>query len=72
MAATWSEDKKVYIWDLTSLLCSVNGSSAASDGKHSKQSPVFAFSGHRDEGFAMDWSPLESGGILFKPLLGLS
>lgn len=65
MAATWSENKKVYIWDLTSSLCAVNNSSAASDSRHLNQSPVFTYSGHQDEGFAMDWSPLESGGILF-------
>jgi len=64
LAATWSENKNVYIWDLTDSLCAVNSTAAMARFKQQKHSPIFTFSGHRDEGFAMDWNEIEPGFLL--------
>ncbi len=62
MAASWSELGKVYIWDLTYPLQAVSDSKVMSDYvKRDSQLPVFQFSGHQSEGFALDWSPVVEG-----------
>ncbi|KAA0190980.1 Glutamate-rich WD repeat containing [Fasciolopsis buskii] len=57
-AASWSELGKVFIWDLTRPLTAVNDSAVMTEYARRNESPapVFAFKGHRNEGFALDWS----------------
>lgn len=62
MAACWSELGKVSIWDLTNGLRAVSDTKAMAEFvKNDVQSPVYQFSGHQSEGFALDWSPQVSG-----------
>jgi len=55
----------VYVWDLSTPLDVVNDPKALAEyHKNSKTQsiqPLFSFSGHGVEGFAMDWCPLVSG-----------
>ncbi|XP_071132450.1 glutamate-rich WD repeat-containing protein 1-like [Mytilus edulis] len=66
IAATWSENGKVYIWDLTRPLHAVNDSNIMSVYIRNEESPapIYTFKGHQVEGFAVDWSPLMEGRLL--------
>ncbi|ENN79900.1 glutamate-rich WD repeat-containing protein 1 [Dendroctonus ponderosae] len=65
LAASWSELGKVNIWDLTPQLQAVDSDQLLSqynkDNKQNSLKPVFTFTGHTTEGFAMDWSPTRPG-----------
>uniref|UniRef100_A0A1B0D5R1 Glutamate-rich WD repeat-containing protein 1 n=1 Tax=Phlebotomus papatasi TaxID=29031 RepID=A0A1B0D5R1_PHLPP len=65
LAATWSELGQVNVWKLNQQLTLVNdpGSLASweKSGEGNRVKPLFTFSGHQKEGFAMDWSPTVSG-----------
>ena len=58
LAASWSEQGKVHIWDLSRPLQAVNDSQVMAAYTRNQESPaaLFTFSGHLTEGFAMDWS----------------
>ena len=62
-AATWSERGKVHIWDLSKPLHAVNDSVAMKEFLQISDSlgPMFTFSGHQVEGYAMDWSSTVQG-----------
>ncbi|CAH0514489.1 unnamed protein product [Peronospora belbahrii] len=62
IVATWSDRKKVHLWDIAKQLESLDGKAGAP--LPAKQAPVHTFSGHADEGFAMDWSPVQSGRLV--------
>ncbi|RLN83209.1 hypothetical protein BBO99_00002316 [Phytophthora kernoviae] len=62
IVATWSDRKKVHLWDIAKQLESLDGKAGAP--LPAKQSPVYTFSGHADEGFAMDWSPVQAGRLV--------
>jgi len=66
IAATWSEQGKVYLWDLSRPLQAVNDSQVMAAYTREQESPaaIFKFAGHQTEGFAMDWSPLSQGNLL--------
>ncbi|CAH8638225.1 unnamed protein product [Schistosoma margrebowiei] len=57
LAASWSENGLVFIWDLTRPLTAVNDSAVMADYvRHNESpSPLFTFNGHGSEGFALDW-----------------
>ncbi|GJP53882.1 hypothetical protein CLOM_g13004 [Closterium sp. NIES-68] len=64
ISASWSDSGRVQVWDLTpqvrSLAATASSSSvAASDISPpvARQAPLHIYSGHDDEGFAIDWSP---------------
>ena len=61
--ATWSDNRKVYIYDIREHLDSLN---SATTGKVSNLAnrPVFAYNGHTTEGYAMDWHPKEPQKLL--------
>ena len=63
LAATWSDRGKVHIWDLTRPLLAVNDSSVMAEYTRNEESPspVFTFSGHQVEGFALDWAKTTPG-----------
>lgn len=63
LAASWSEVGQVYIWDLTRPLHAVNDSNIMAVYTRNEESPppVFSFSGHQTEGYAVDWSPTTPG-----------
>lgn len=64
VAATWSETGKVHIWDLSRPLNAVNDSNIMATYTRNEESPapVFTFSGHQVEGFAVDWCTTTPGG----------
>uniref|UniRef100_A0AAV1T7W8 Glutamate-rich WD repeat-containing protein 1 n=1 Tax=Peronospora matthiolae TaxID=2874970 RepID=A0AAV1T7W8_9STRA len=62
IVATWSDRKKVHLWDISKQLESLDGKASAA--LPAKQAPVYTFSGHADEGFAMDWSSVETGRLV--------
>lgn len=64
IAATWSETGKVHIWDLTSGLDSLEISTMPNHQPVVEKKPMFSFSGHQTEGFAMDWSPTVAGRLV--------
>lgn len=60
VVATMSETGQSHIYDLSHVLKSMmtKGPRAAAPTK-----PVFSFTGHRTEGFAIDWSPVIAGNL---------
>ncbi|KAK5640050.1 hypothetical protein RI129_010861 [Pyrocoelia pectoralis] len=64
-AATWSELGRVNIWDLTKQLQAVNDTdllkSYVKENIASTVKPLFTFTGHQQEGFAMDWNSIDHG-----------
>lgn len=56
--ATFSESKKVHIWNLADQIKSLD---VPLPGKQKTPQPMYTFSGHKDEGFALDWSKVAEG-----------
>lgn len=67
LAAVWCEKGQVEIFDLRSQLEAVHSSAAmATFIKQNKEAaPLFSFSGHMCEGFAIDWSPKVPGQLVY-------
>ncbi|RWS13207.1 glutamate-rich WD repeat-containing protein 1-like protein [Dinothrombium tinctorium] len=63
VAASWSELGNVHLWDLSKELQAVNDSEAMDLYQRSKEKslPIFTFTGHQQEGFAVDWSNASIG-----------
>ncbi|CAH1794923.1 unnamed protein product [Owenia fusiformis] len=63
LAATWSDTGKVHIWDLSRPLQAVNDPDTMATYTRNVESPppVFTFSGHLTEGYAIDWSIAKPG-----------
>lgn len=65
LAATWSELGRVNIWNLNEQLLALDDrellSSYNKEGKANKATCLFTFSGHQQEGYGIDWSPLVQG-----------
>lgn len=51
------------VWDFSSHLNALAESESEVSQGPSNQAPLFKF-GHKDEGFALDWSPLVTGRLL--------
>ena len=70
LAATWSDRGRVHIWDLTRPLMAVNDSSVMAEYTKNEESPppVFTFTGHQVEGFAIDWAETTPGAHLYLPI----
>ncbi|KAM4015530.1 glutamate-rich WD repeat-containing protein 1 [Anomaloglossus baeobatrachus] len=67
VAAVWSEKGQVEIYDLQKQLAAVSDSQTLAAFLKEEQAnikPVFSFSGHMTEGFAMDWSPKTAGRLI--------
>ncbi|KAF3439594.1 hypothetical protein FNV43_RR17872 [Rhamnella rubrinervis] len=66
ISASWADTGHVQIWDFSSHLNALAESeSETSQGASSvlNQAPLIKF-GHKDEGYAIDWSPLVTGRLL--------
>ncbi|RWS22442.1 glutamate-rich WD repeat-containing protein 1-like protein, partial [Leptotrombidium deliense] len=63
VVATWSETGSVHLWDISRALHAVNDKEAMSlyQKNNETPAPIFTFSGHQTEGFAVDWSKVSSG-----------
>ncbi|XP_036394101.1 glutamate-rich WD repeat-containing protein 1 [Megalops cyprinoides] len=67
LAAVWSEKGQVEIFDLKPQLEAVHSSAAMATFLKQQQkevTPLFSFSGHMTEGFAIDWSPKVPGRLV--------
>lgn len=67
LAANWSERAEVHIWDLEEQLKATHDRQSMNNFIQNKQKnikPVFSFSGYRNEGYALDWSPVNKGHLL--------
>ncbi|OQR86127.1 glutamate-rich WD repeat-containing protein [Achlya hypogyna] len=62
IVATWADTRKVHLFDISKQLQSLDGKNPV--GMSSTAAPIFTFTGHADEGFAMDWSPHTAGSLL--------
>lgn len=65
-AASWSELGRVNIWKLDDMIEKVDeGSANPTDKKHIRSEldlkPVYTFTGHQQEGFAIDWNTVSQG-----------
>ena len=62
ICATWSESGSVYIHNLSAPLGNLaQPGSAAPGAMEAAGKPIFTYSGHKDEGYALDFSPAKSG-----------
>ena len=62
--ATWSDSGHVMIWDLSAQATKVMTSTKDAKGKvdpPQRVTPTQVFTGHKDEGYAIDWSPVCEG-----------
>jgi len=67
ICATWGDTGHVQVWDFKSFLNSLADSGPVAhkeDDKIHNHVPVKVFSGHKDEGYAIDWSPLVTGRLV--------
>ena len=83
VVATWSDSGHVMVWDLSAQV--VKLMSATNDVKGqieapSRVTPAQVFTGHKEEGYAIDWSPVAEGRLasgdcagaihMWEPVLG--
>jgi ribosome assembly protein RRB1 len=55
--ATWSETGAVNIWDVSHQIKALNQPTELKG----KDKPIYSFTGHPQEGYAVDWSPVVEG-----------
>eukprot|EP00128_Syssomonas_multiformis_P011241 Colp12_sorted_trinity150504_noHs@13926 len=61
IVATWADTGKVHVYDMTQHLAALD---VDQHGALSPDKPVFTFSGHSTEGFALDWSRVVPGRLV--------
>ncbi|GMS87187.1 hypothetical protein PENTCL1PPCAC_9362, partial [Pristionchus entomophagus] len=62
VAAVWNDQKKVQLWNITGALADAQAMTGENKNtKLAKENPLFSFTGHRQEGYALGWSPLTKG-----------
>jgi len=62
IAASWSSVGNVEIWDLTKHFDTLNNNRTTTQHQTVQDvKPIYSFSGHQTEGYAMDWSPTVPG-----------
>ncbi|KAI3447831.1 hypothetical protein Pfo_004496 [Paulownia fortunei] len=67
ICASWGDTGHVQVWDFSSHLNALVESNieAIHEGSTvSNQAPLVKFNGHKDEGYAIDWSPLVAGRLV--------
>eukprot|EP00854_Cymbomonas_tetramitiformis_P007419 gene7419-8832_t len=69
IVASWSDNSNVLVWSLTEQVQSLLGETAeavggASSTRVAKVAPLATCTEHKDEGFALDWSPVQDNGKL--------
>ncbi|GFS43319.1 transducin family protein [Actinidia rufa] len=66
ICASWADTGHVQLWDFSSHLNALAESPTHTLGASvpSNQTPLVKYGGHRDEGYAIDWSPLVSGRLV--------
>ncbi|CAL5371195.1 unnamed protein product [Camellia sinensis] len=64
ICASWADTGHVQVWDFSSHLNALAESETDASRGPSNETPLFKFGGHKDEGYAIDWSPLVSGRLV--------
>ncbi|KAI7987621.1 Glutamate-rich WD repeat-containing protein 1 [Camellia lanceoleosa] len=64
ICASWADTGHVQVWDFSSHLNALAESETDASQGPSNETPLFKFGGHKDEGYAIDWSPLVSGRLV--------
>lgn len=67
VTATWADNGYVQVWDMSGHLRSLSTTDPlVSTGLNNvvRQAPLHIFTGHKDEGFALDWSSVTPGRLL--------
>ncbi|KAH7667309.1 ribosome assembly protein RRB1 protein [Dioscorea alata] len=67
ICATWADTGHVQVWDFTSALNSLAESEAdvrTGDNSIHQGSTLMKFGGHKNEGYAIDWSPIVPGRLV--------
>ncbi|CAM6021978.1 unnamed protein product, partial [Sphagnum balticum] len=66
IVATWGDSGYVQVWDMAAHIRSMSGGIPDGPGLRTtvRQAPLQIFTGHKDEGFALDWSPITAGRLL--------
>jgi len=59
VVAAWSETGSVGVWNVSGLLQRLE--MPGKDGSRDETSPLQTFTGHSCEGYALDWSPTDTG-----------
>ncbi|KAG2271455.1 hypothetical protein Bca52824_066010 [Brassica carinata] len=67
ICVSWEDSGHVQVWDMSSHLNAL--AESETEGKDGtspalNQAPMVNFSGHKDEGYAIDWSPATAGRLL--------
>ncbi|XAR54193.1 hypothetical protein NMG60_11029221 [Bertholletia excelsa] len=67
ICASWGDTGHVQVWDFSSHLNAL--AESETEGNRgapmvSSQAPLVKFGGHKDEGYAIDWSPLVAGRLV--------
>jgi ribosome assembly protein RRB1 len=63
LVASWADTGSVHLFDLTAAFQSMTNPSGGPRAAPPVK-PLFSFAGHREEGFALDWSPVSSGRLV--------
>lgn len=66
IVASWSGEGKVHVWALEKELRMLQ--TAPAPPPHSDAKPVHTVGKHKDEGFALDWSPVSQGVLVRCPV----
>jgi ribosome assembly protein RRB1 len=64
LVATWSDTGKVHVFNVAPQLMAIDSPGAPVIGQREHNRPLFTCNAHRNEGFAMDWSPTVAGRLL--------
>ncbi|KAL8517155.1 hypothetical protein ACS0TY_015390 [Phlomoides rotata] len=67
ICASWADTGHIQVWDFSShinALAESNASTAHGAPTMFNQAPLVKFTGHKDEGYAIDWSPLVPGRLV--------
>jgi len=67
ISASWADTGHVQVWDFSSHLNALAESEARvsqEDSPVTNQAPLVKFGGHKDEGYAIDWSPIVAGRLV--------
>ena len=64
LVATWSDTGKVHIFNVAPQLMAMDSPGAPVIGQREQNRPLFTCGAHRNEGFALDWSPTVAGRLL--------
>ncbi|KAG6437040.1 hypothetical protein SASPL_101947 [Salvia splendens] len=67
ICASWADTGLVQVWDFSSHLCALEEVDTATNNgglNIFNQAPLVKFAGHKDEGYAIDWSPVVPGRLV--------